>query len=299
MSELLERILSRNNMNAAYKRVCANKGAGWVDEVTVEELGDYIKENWEGIREQIRRRVEIPKSVRRVEIPKPAGGVRKLGISTVEDRIAQMVAKLYFEPCVEPIFCEDSYGYRPNRSAIQALETTRCWRKDWVLEFDIQELFRLRHAKNRYGEFFTNFLPAISENAKKAIRKEVRGWKLQLKSDRDFYDIVNMFNRQIQGWINYYALGFMKTAMTEIDAHLRTRLRIIIWKQWKVPKKRQWEPQKLGIGKDQARLTAYCGDRYCWVDTKTCVVRAIFKDVLAKTGLVNCLDYYTECHALK
>lgn len=74
MSELLEKILSRDNMNAAYKRVCANKGAGGVDEVTVEELGDYIKENWEGIREQIRRREYRPRSVRRVEIPKPTGG---------------------------------------------------------------------------------------------------------------------------------------------------------------------------------------------------------------------------------
>ena len=70
------------------------------------------------------------------------------GIPTVEDRIAQMVAKLYFEPCVEPIFYEDSYGYRANKSAIQALEATRtrCWRKDWVLEFDIRGLFdNIRH----------------------------------------------------------------------------------------------------------------------------------------------------------
>ena len=74
----------------------------------------------------------------------------------------------------------------------------------------------------------------------------------------------------------------MKTAMTDIDAHLRTRLRVIIWKQWKVPSKRQWGLQKLGIGKDLARLTSYCGDRYQWVVTKTCVVRAISKEKLAQ-----------------
>ena len=96
-----------------------------------------------------------------------------------------------------------------------------------------------------------------------------------------------------------YALGSMKTAMAEIDAHLRTRLRVIIWKQWKVPKKRQWGLQKLGIGKDLARLTAYCGDRYYWVVTKTCVVRAISKDIFTKAGLISCLDYYNERHALK
>ena len=91
----------------------------------------------------------------------------------------------------------------------------------------------------------------------------------------------------------------MKTVMTEIDAHLRTRLRVIIWKQWKVPKKRQWGLQKLGIRKDLARLTAYCGDRYYWVVTKTCVSRAISKGVLEKAGLVSCLDYYNKRHALK
>ena len=83
MSELLEKILSKANMNTAYKRVCANKGAGGVDEVTVEELGDYIKENWDSIRNQIRNRKYNPQPVRRAEIPKPNGGVRKLGIPTV------------------------------------------------------------------------------------------------------------------------------------------------------------------------------------------------------------------------
>ena len=91
----------------------------------------------------------------------------------------------------------------------------------------------------------------------------------------------------------------MKTAMAEIDAHLRTRLRMIIWKQWKVPAKRQWGLQKLGIGKDLARVTAYCGNRYYWAVTKTCVVRAISKEQLTKAGLVSCLDYYLERHYLR
>ena len=83
MSELLERILSKDNMNNAYKRVCSNKGAGGVDGVSVEDLGDYIKENWDSIRNQIRNREYKPQPVRRVEIPKPNGGMRKLGIPTV------------------------------------------------------------------------------------------------------------------------------------------------------------------------------------------------------------------------
>ncbi|MDY6289924.1 MAG: group II intron maturase-specific domain-containing protein [Succiniclasticum sp.] len=112
-------------------------------------------------------------------------------------------------------------------------------------------------------------------------------------------DKIKRINQVIRGWINYYALGSMKKVMTVTDAHLRTRLRMNIWKQWKVPKKRQWGLQKLGVGKDLARLTAYYGDRYYWVATKTCVVKAISKEVFMKAGLVSCLDYYTVRHALK
>ncbi|MCM1217590.1 MAG: hypothetical protein NC548_24125 [Lachnospiraceae bacterium] len=110
---------------------------------------------------------------------------------------------------------------------------------------------------------------------------------------------IQKLNWAIRGWINYFALGSVKTAMTDIDAHLRTRLRVIIWKQWEVPKKRQWGLQKLGIGKDLARLTSYCGGRYQWVVAKTCVVRAISKEKLSQAGLVSCYDYYMERHALK
>lgn len=106
MSELLEKILSKDNMNTAYKRVCANKGAGGVDEVTIEELGDYIKENWESIRNQIRRREYKPQPVRRVEIPKAGGGMRKLGIPTVMDRVIQQGIVQVISPMCEPLFSE-------------------------------------------------------------------------------------------------------------------------------------------------------------------------------------------------
>ena len=110
---------------------------------------------------------------------------------------------------------------------------------------------------------------------------------------------IAKINQVTRGWINYYALGSMKTAMAEIDAHLRTRLRVIIWKQWKVPKKRQWGLQKLGIDKDTARRTAYWGDRYQYVATKSCLCKAVSKAILAKAGLVSCLDYYNERYTLK
>jgi len=115
-----------------------------------------------------------------------------------------------------------------------------------------------------------------------------RSWSVDLT-----YRITRL-NQVIRGWINYFVIGAMKHALTKIDEHLRTMIRVIIWKQWKKPSKREWGLKKLGINKDLARLTAYCGNRYQWIVTKTCVVRAISKEKLTKRGLVNCIDYYNS-----
>lgn len=135
-------------MKEVYEKVKANKGTYGVDEQSIEDFEKNLNNNLYKIWNRMSSGSYFPKPVRTVEIPKKNGGTRILGIPTVEDRIAQMVAKMYFEPCVEPIFYDDSYGYRPNKSAIQALEITkeRCWRKDWVLEFDTKGLFdNIRH----------------------------------------------------------------------------------------------------------------------------------------------------------
>jgi group II intron reverse transcriptase/maturase len=425
MSELLETILSRDNMNLAYKKVCANKGAGGVDEVTVEELGEYIKENWESIREQIRKREYKPQPVRRVEIPKPSGGVRKLGIPTVMDRVIQQGIVQVISPMCEPLFSERSYGFRPNRSCEMAIRQLLVYLNEgyeWIVDIDLEKFFdnvpqdklmslvhniindgdteslirkylkagvmtsqgyeatnlgtpqggnlspllsnimlnELDKELEARGLRFTRYaddcvIAVKSEASAKRVMRTVSDWiqrKLGLKVNmtkthitrptnlkylgfgfykdskekewkcRPHKDSVQRLKRKLKeltcrnkpgtirekivkinqvtrGWINYYALGSMKTVLAEIDAHLRTRLRVIIWKQWKVPKKRQWGLQKLGVSKDLARQTAYSGDRYQWVVQKTCVSRAISKDVLAKAGLISCLDYYNERHALK
>lgn len=425
MSELLEKILGKKNMNEAYKKVCANKGASGVDGMELEELDGYIRENWDSISEQIRKRSYSPQPVRRVEIPKPNGSKRKLGIPTVMDRVIQQGIAQVISPMCEPLFSEHSYGFRPNRSGEMAIREMLIFLNEgyeWIVDIDLEKFFdnvpqdklmSLVHNIIKDGETESlirkylkagvmiqgryentdkgtpqggNLSPLLSlvmlneldkelekrglhfvryaddciiavrsEASAKRVMYSITDWierKLGLKVNaekthvtrpqklkylgfgfwkdsksnewkcRPHQDSVQKFKRTlknltnrsqsmafairvqklnwvIRGWINYFALGSMKTAMNGIDAHLRTRLRVIIWKQWKVPKKRQWGLQKLGIDKDLARLTSYCGDRYQWVVTKTCVVRAISKEKLKQAGLVSCYDYYMECHALK
>jgi Retron-type reverse transcriptase len=424
MSELLEKILSNINIDNAYKRVCANKGAGGVDGVTVEELGDYINKNWNSIREQIRKRTYKPQPVKRVEIPKPNGGVRNLGIPTVMDRVIQQGIVQVISPMCEPLFSDWSYGFRLDRSCEMAIRQLLIYLNDgyeWIVDIDLEKFFdnvpqdklmslvhdiikdgdteslirkylkagvmtphgyeetrlgtpqggnlspllsnimlnELDKELETRGLRFTRYaddcvIAVKSEASAKRVMRTVTDWiqrKLGLKVNmtkthitrpsklkylgfgfykdtkanewkcRPHKDSVARFKRKLKeltcrkmpgtvkekiakinqvtrGWINYYALGSMKTAMAEVDAHLRTRLRVIIWKQWKVPKRRQWGLQKLGVGKNLASLTSYCGNRYYWVCTKTCVAWAISKEILGKAKLVSCLDYYNERHAL-
>ena len=119
--ELLEKILNKDNLNRAFKRVKANKGAPGIDGMTVEETGDCLRENQKELIERIKRGKYTPDPVRRVEIPKPEGGMRKLGIPTVKDRIFQQAIGQQLMPVYEALFSENSYGYRPGRSARDAI----------------------------------------------------------------------------------------------------------------------------------------------------------------------------------
>lgn len=135
--------ISKHVVLEAFQRVKANKGAAGIDDESLEAFEANLKNNLYKIWNRMSSGSYFPPPVKAVEIPKKNGGKRVLGVPTVADRVAQMVAKIYFEPQVEPHFHPDSYGYRPGKSAADALAITRqrCWRYNWVLEFDIKGLF--------------------------------------------------------------------------------------------------------------------------------------------------------------
>jgi RNA-directed DNA polymerase len=136
-------IISKWQVLKAYELVKANAGAAGVDQQSLSDFDRNLKSNLYKLWNRLSSGSYFPPPVKAVAIPKKTGGERILGIPTVSDRIAQMVVKLEFEPQVEPLFLSDSYGYRPNKSALDAIGVTRqrCWRYDWVLEFDIKGLF--------------------------------------------------------------------------------------------------------------------------------------------------------------
>lgn len=149
--KLLEAILYRDNLNRAYKRVKANKGAPGVDGMTVEEALSWLKEHGKEMTEAIRSGKYKPTAVRRKEIPKPDGGVRKLGIPTVKDRIVQQAIAQQLMPQYEPKFSEGSYGYRPGRSAQDAIFKIRGYADEgyeWAVQLNLSKYFdTLNHEK--------------------------------------------------------------------------------------------------------------------------------------------------------
>ena len=136
-------VISKMIIMEAFKAVKANDGSEGVDDETIEEFEKNLKDNLYKIWNRMSSGTYFPPPVMTVEIPKGEGKMRKLGIPTVSDRVAQTVVKTYLEPSLDPIFHPDSFGYRPRKSAIQALEVARkrCWKQNWVIDLDIKGFF--------------------------------------------------------------------------------------------------------------------------------------------------------------
>ena len=423
--KLIEKILDKDNVRVALEKVITNKGAAGIDGMKVEELRDYMNSNWSSIKQSILERSYKPAPVRRVEIPKSNGGVRKLGIPTVVDRTLQQSIVQILTPIFETEFQENSYGFRPGRSCEQAVLRLLEYLNEgyeWIVDIDLEKFFdnvpqdklmsyvgRVIHDPDteslirkylksgvmengmyegtelgtpqggnlspllsnvmlneldkelvkrglRYVRYADDCVIAVGSSASASrVMHTITKWieqKLGLKVNATktqvcrpnklkylgfgFYkspqtkqwtarphessvekfqrklkklckrswsismtDRIAMLNSVTRGWINYFSIGAMKSKMEKIDEHLRTMLRKVIWKQWKTPQKRAWGLRKLGVDNDLAKLTSYCGDRYEWVVRRTCMARAISKEILTRRGLVSCLDYYMIRHSLK
>ena len=171
-ADLLERILSRENLNRAYKRVRANHGAPGIDGMTVEDALPWLREHREELLESIRMGKYKPQPVRRKEIPKPDGGVRKLGIPTVVDRIIQQAIAQQLVPIYEPLFSDLSYGYRPKRSAQQAIQKVKEYAEQGYTQavlidlskyFDTKQVMDNTAALAMSEEYFCQVAPRASE----------------------------------------------------------------------------------------------------------------------------------------
>ncbi|WP_404346623.1 group II intron reverse transcriptase/maturase [Sutcliffiella horikoshii] len=422
--ELLEQILSNQNMNEAYLRVYKNKGASGVDGITVDELKQYLKEHKDELRQRIRTRKYQPQAALRVEIPKENGKMRKLGIPTVVDRVVQQAIHQILSPIFEKRFSEFSYGFRPKRSCEMAIIKSLEFLNDghnWVVDIDLERFFdTVHHDKlmriisntiddgdvisliRKYlvsgvmvnGRYETtpvgtpqggNLSPLLSNIMLNELDKELESRGLQfvryaddalifVKSEKaanrvmdsivrfiekklglivnmekskisrpkdlkflgfGYYydskskkyqvrphpDSIQKFQRKLRkltkrnwsirldyriiklkqviiGWVNYFRTSNMKTAMTEIDQKLRSRIRVIIWKQWKVPKKQIKSLVQLGIPKEEAKGLTFCRRGYRFIGLSKVIHRAISNKRLKQRGFPSALEHYLKVHTV-
>jgi len=419
--ELLEEILTRDNLNKAYKKVYQNKGASGVDGISVYEIKEYIQNNSDEILNQIRNRKYKPKPVRRVQIPKDNGKKRNLGIPTVMDRIIQQAMVQVLSPIYEEQFSDNSFGFRPNRSAeqavIKALELLNDG-NDWIVDIDLEKFFDtvnqdrlitiirrtikdgdvvslimkylkagvMENGKVKATKVGTpqggNLSPLLSNIMLNELDKELeaRGlnfvryaddciilvksekaadrilssitkyiekklglkvnaekskvtrptqtkylgfsfwrsaggkWKpkphiksyqklkrkLKQLTDRSWNisldNRIKQINYLVRGWVNYFRIANMKNAIIEIDEHLRTRIRVIIWKQWKKITKREKSLIQLGIERELAHNIACSRKGYQLICKTNWLKFAINVERLRKRGLIFLLDQYAKVH---
>lgn len=146
---LMEAVVERENMKEALRRVMVNGGAAGIDRMTVDQLKPYLKEQWPRIKEELLNGRYLPTPVKKVEIPKAGGGMRMLGIPTVVDRLIQQALHQILMPILDPQFSESSYGFRPGRSAHQAVQQARAYVESgrrWVVDIDLEKFFdRVNH----------------------------------------------------------------------------------------------------------------------------------------------------------
>ena len=140
--KLMEEVVERSNLKLVYQRVVENKGAPGVDDVSVPEFKDWLKMHWPSVKIALLEGRYLPRPVRRVDIPKPSGGIRTLGVPTVVDRLIQQALHQVLQPLFEPTFSEGSFGFRPGRGAHQAVRQAQGYIREgkrWVVDIDLEK----------------------------------------------------------------------------------------------------------------------------------------------------------------
>jgi len=303
-SSLMKQILSSDNLNRAYLQVVRNKGAEGVDGMKYTELKEHLVKDGEIIKEQLRTRKYKPQPVRRVEIPKPDGGVRNLGVPTVTDRFIQQAIAQVLTPIYEEQFHDHSYGFRPNRCAQQAiltaLDISRFIEEKLGLKVNMTKSKVDRPSGLKYLGFGFYFDSRAHQFKAKPHAKSIAKFKKRMKGltcrswgVSNSYKVEKL-NQLIRGWINYFKIGSMKILCAKLDANIRYRLRMCIWKHWKTPQNRAKNLMKLGIDRITAYKVGYCSRAYAHVCSCGAVNIAITNKRLASFGLISMLDYYTE-----
>lgn len=267
-------ILRRDNLNRAYKRVRSNKGAAGVDGMTTQQALPWLKEHREELLQSLGEGKYKPEPVRRKEIPKPDGGVRKLGIPTVIDRmIQQAIAQV-----ISPRFVVFA---RSKRAAERLLESCkRFLEKKLLLKVNTDKSCTTTVYSKRFK--FLSFMLGKNKDGvyvrvhPKALRKCKQKLKVLTRRNRgrSVRDIMEQIKVYIRGWLGYFYIAKMKRTLQNWEEWLRRRLRMYIWKQWKKPRTKVKALQKLGIPPDKA---------YEWGNTRLGYWRVAHSPILQRS----------------
>ena len=333
--DILSKILNKENLNRAYKRVKANKGAPGVDGMTIEAALPWLRENNYELVERIRKGKYTPSPVRRVEIPKPEGGIRKLGIPTVIDRIIQQAMLQQLMPIYEPLFSKDSFGYRPGRGAKDAILRIKEYiEQGYTRAVVLVLLAKSERAAERLLESSTKYLEArlkLRVNREKSrtvsvfaiqnfkflgfcfgkngtgtyIRVHGTSWKkakekLRRLTSRSRCGSIIRTKEKIKvymrGWLNYYGIADMKKNIESLYGWLYRRIRMCIWKQWKLPKTRMRKLIGLGVDSHYAATIAYDRKGYWFNAGNKAVNWALSKERLINWGFYDLAAAYQSLH---
>ena len=253
-------VLDRNNLNQAYLRVKRNKGAAGIDDMTVNDLLPYLRENKMELIASLREGKYKPAPVKRVEIPKPNGGVRRLGIPTVVDRMVQQAVAQFLEKRLK-------VKVNPDKTKVGSP-------------------LRLKFLGFSLG---VDHNGAYARPAKQSQQRVKKALKLLTKRNRGI-SLTRMFeeiHRKMRGWLQYYSIGKLTNFIQRLDKWLRVRIRQYIWKQWKKFKTKVTNLQKLGLSRRDAYVFAStCKDYWRTAHSKT-LSYSLTNRKLEQLGLMN------------